>query len=123
MGCSRNEYCKTIADDYGTKKISIDKKLNDMQSNISLINDSLNSFEVPDDYVGSKVKEKIAKITERFDNNSTNIDVFKNNINKFIDEKASEHKRHYLSWKESINVNNDSNSIDEEVVDTTTSEE
>ena len=99
MSCNRNEKCRVIANNYNSRKNSIDSNCSNMKNNVSMISRSLNFFDIPDDYIGNKVKSKIEEITKNLKSSSDGIDAFKQNIDSFIDEKESEHNNHYWSWK------------------------
>lgn len=99
MSCNRDSNCLNIANDYVTKKSSINSSLNSMKTNIETVGTSLNNIESPSDYLGNKVKEKIEIISSNLSNSVDNITSFNNNINTFINNKEIEHRNHYNSWK------------------------
>ena len=99
MGCNRDSYCNTIANNYASKKESINSDLTSVKSDINNICELLNSFVVPNDYVGGKVKEKLESISKNFESNSDNVTSFNSEINTFINSKIEEHHNHYQSWK------------------------
>jgi hypothetical protein len=100
MSCSRDEYCNTIANNYSIRKDNIGNSLKNIKENISTVDEILNGFIIPNDYIGEKVKEKIKKITEELNINCEDVDLIKQDIDSFVTEKENEHREHYHTWKQ-----------------------
>ncbi len=99
MACNKDGNCKDIANDYVSKKGSINGNLNSMKSHVSSISSALNGFNVPNDYIGNKVVAKIRNISSDLSSAEGDIETFKASVNGFIDQKKEEHMGHYNTWK------------------------
>ena len=99
MACNKDSNCKNIANDYASKKGGIDSSLSSMKESISMIGSSLNSFSVPDDYIGSKVMAKLSNISGGLEGAVGGVDSYKSGVDGFIDQKKAEHEDHYNTWK------------------------
>jgi hypothetical protein len=99
MSCNRDSNCNSIANNYVSRKDSINSDLNSLSENINTIGESINNFEIPNDYIGNKVQEKLKNISLDLESNSNNITSFKSEVNSFVDSKVLEHRNHYQAWK------------------------
>ena len=99
MSCNKDGNCKNIANDYVSKKGSINGSLSSMKSHISSISSALNGLNVPNDYIGSKVVVKITSISSSLSSAEGSVDSVKAGVNGFIDQKKAEHEQHYSDWK------------------------
>ncbi len=93
MACSRDSGCLTIAKRiYPELQSKINNSTNTVKTGMNEIIEVLDELFIPQDYLGTRVKEKIDEICEDLGN-----DV---NINDFIVSKIKEHKKHYELWHE-----------------------
>lgn len=99
MSCNRDSNCNVIANNYVSRKDSINSDLSSIKENINSISDTINHFTIPSDYIGNKVQEKLKTIFLELESNSNNITSFKSDVNSFIDSKVTEHRNHYQTWK------------------------
>jgi hypothetical protein len=99
VSCNRDSNCLNIANTYSSSKGSINTNLNSVKTSISEIDTKLKSFNVPNDYIGNKVLEKINSISSDLSTSSSNVDSFKQSVNTFINQKEQEHRNHYQAWK------------------------
>ena len=93
------KHCNAIVLDYESKKGQIAGKLSSMKSDISNITSELNSLSVPDDYIGSKVVEKIKSITTDLSTSEASVESFKGTVNSYIQGRQAIHAEHYEKWK------------------------
>ncbi len=99
MSCNRDSNCNSIANNYVSRKDSINSDLSSIKENINSIGESINHFTIPDDYIGNKVQEKLKTIFFELESNRDNLISFNGEVNSFIDSKVVEHRNHYQSWK------------------------
>lgn len=100
MGCNRDDGCLNIArNTYPNLLSGIDNSTLFINNQINDVIEELNSLIIPNDYLGNKVKEKLDEINENLNNDVSELNTFKNNINSFIEKKIKEHEKHYIDWQ------------------------
>ena len=100
MACGYNANCWRIANSiYPSLKDEISGSINATNKDINGIVDELSSLQIPDDYLGEKVKSKIEDICLNLNNDSKDIKAINGNIDGFIESKILEHQGHYNDWK------------------------
>ena len=98
MACNRDEHCKEIASDYETKIGEVNSAFEDLKSDIDGIKGNLQGLIVPNDYLGSKVKDKISSLEDVFGTTSENITGIKGAVIQFAELKRDMHQKHYEDW-------------------------
>jgi len=100
MGCNRDSNCYTIARKvYPELKTDISDSIDKTSVELNEIVDELNTLKIPEDYLGEKVKEKIDEMKDYFTSDISDLKLFDNAIERFINEKINEHEEHYQNWK------------------------
>ena len=100
MGCNHDEGCYRISKNYDSYSSEIDEKLTVGMNDINEIMDIINQYDIPDDYLGNKVKENIKNIIENFTDDTNDISNLMADIKNFTAEKSKIHMQHYYDWKE-----------------------
>lgn len=99
MTCN-GENCLSIANDYSVKKGSVNSSLNNMKSDITSASDTLNTLNVPEDYIGNKVKTKLETVFNDLSASADRVSAYNNEVSSFVDQKVAEHQTHYRAWKQ-----------------------
>lgn len=100
MGCNRDYNCYSIAKDvYPNLKKDIDESIKKTSTGINDIVDELSILTIPEDYLGTKVKEKVDEMKEFYSEDISELGSFNKAIDNFINEKIREHQGHYQEWK------------------------
>ena len=100
MACSKDQGCLTIANSiYPGLRGEIGSSIQKINGTLDSITSELNSLTIPDDYLGSMVKEKLGTIIANFGSDKSNVNAIKGQIDAFIGEKIEEHLKHYENWK------------------------
>ncbi len=98
MSCNKDNRCRKIANNYASSSGNINNNFNDINLTVNEVIESLNSLNIPGDYVGEKTMEAIKTINGNLNSNLEEVNGSKENINNFINEKIKEHNRHYRDW-------------------------
>ena len=123
MSCGNDSGCFNISKKYIDDKNSIDSYGNNIISYINEASSTVSTLDIPNDYLGSRVKEKISEIIDSFSSDLESISSFINNVGGFATEKSKEHLDHYNKWKseqERIRINNRQNNSNNSGTTTTT---
>ena len=112
MGCNRDLGCHILArNTYPTIKSGIDASISTLSSQIKEITNTLDELQIPEDYLGSKVKERIKNISNNFQDYLNDLSSEKTSVDNFIETKISEHESHYLLWINNRNVKRKNNQL------------
>ena len=98
MSCNKDEYCKTIVDNYKEQIGELNSGFSSIENSLNNMNSSFNSLSIPDDYLGSKVKDAISNMSKGFGELNMTISNCKKDAISFAEEKKSEHQLHYDEW-------------------------
>ena len=100
MACNRDSNCYTIySKEYPEAKTAIDNSLNTIDAELTSIEEKLTELEIPEDYLGEKVKREIEEILSQFADDQESLKDTKNKIDSFISTQIGVHKSHYERWK------------------------
>lgn len=99
MSCSKDSNCLKISNDYDNYMSEIFHNGTNITNKLSDVSSSLSLFDIPNDYIGSKVMNKISQIDSLLANDSENTNGMINNINAFASLKSEEHLKHYKEWQ------------------------
>ena len=94
MACDNGkEGCKNIVNNiYPRLSSEVNSAISAINSGLSEIGSSLGGLSIPDDYLGSKVKDRIQKINNLINEDMSDVKMESSNIRTFISEKTEEHK-------------------------------
>jgi len=98
MSCGKNDYCKSIADDYANKINELESEFSNLNQVVNNITISLSSLNIPNDYLGMKVLNSIDGLKNDFISDKSSIDSCKSGAIGFANSKKSEHTDHYNTW-------------------------
>lgn len=100
MGCNKDSRCLTIANNtYPELQNEINSSIKTITSLLNDITSELNILQIPEDYLGEKVKKELELITSNLSNDQIDIASLNGNIGMFIGRKIEEHQSHYNIWK------------------------
>lgn len=100
MACNRDSNCYTIySKEYPEAKAAIDNSLNTIDAELTSIEEKLMELEIPEDYLGEKVKREIEEILSQFTEDQESLKDTKTKIDSFISTQIGVHKSHYEHWK------------------------
>ncbi|MBQ9853876.1 MAG: hypothetical protein IJO57_02455 [Bacilli bacterium] len=99
MACLKNRDCLDLANNvYPQHKISINNNLDGVISKLEEVKNQFSDFDIPSDYLGSKVLEELNEISDIITGKIGEISIAKQSVDSFIDSKIYEHKMHYNDW-------------------------
>ena len=100
MGCNKDSNCLNIYSKvYPNAKDSIGSSISTIKGELNDIESKLNELFIPNDYLGSKVKEQLKEISINLQEDESSLDSLKKSINTFVDTQIKTHKGHYDNWK------------------------
>ena len=100
MSCSRDSGCKIIAErTYPSLKDEINSEFETISSDVMDVLNELSGLVIPDDYLGSRVKDRLNKIGANLSNDAMKVKSAKSDVNTFIDARINEHTIHYQEWE------------------------
>lgn len=99
MSCSKDSGCLKISNDYHNYMSEISNNGANITSRLSDVSSSISLFDIPSDYIGNKVMDKIKQINNSLANDNANTSGMISNINAFASLKSEEHLKHYKEWQ------------------------
>ena len=100
MGCNKDYNCFNLYRNvYPSAKYDINHSFKTIfYSNDDIIK-VLKQLEIPEDFLGDKIRENLDKIIGDSLDDKNDLEMFQQKTNRFIDDKIEEHKYHYNEWK------------------------
>lgn len=98
MSCNQDSECLKISKNYIDNAKSIKDYGNKISSNLDEIITQTSSLDVPDDYIGTKISDKIVGIINMIQQDSLGVENTISEISMFANEKSEEHLNHYNDW-------------------------
>lgn len=105
MSCNKDSSCLNLSrTTYPSLKDDIVTSFQSANKEVSKVIDTIQSIQVPDDYLGSKVAPKLEALLNNFNNDIDSLNTEKTNVKTFILAKIDEHEQHYQDWKKQQEV-------------------
>ena len=98
MSCNHDANCKNIANSYREVRGELETNFSSLSQSVSEIDAILNGLEIPDDYLGGKIRQKLSGIKTDFAEDSASIEAEKSNVVRFTQTMEEDHNNHYQQW-------------------------
>ena len=112
MSCNRDSNCKVIANNYHLAKQELKSDFASIKNKLNDINDKLTTLNIPDDYLGNKVHEKLEILSECFQSDESMTSNEENSVMNFATSMQNEHDSHYNKWYQSQKLKKNQDEVD-----------